>query len=66
MKRFVVVQVNGQNYECERPVGARLIRACVEAIGGQVTRVWIEDATPSATEVKLSDEESPDWESYED
>lgn len=45
-RRFVVVQVNGQFYECERPFGAHLIRACVEVSDGKVARVWIEDAAP--------------------
>ena len=42
LKRFVVVKVNGQLYEVERPVGVTEVQVCADIIGGQVARVWIE------------------------
>lgn len=45
-KRFVVVMVNGQAYECERPFGCPHIRACCNIVDGQVASVWVE-AAPS-------------------
>jgi hypothetical protein len=45
-KKFAVVEVNGQFYECERPRGAQQIQVCVEwdgiAMESPIKRVWIE------------------------
>jgi hypothetical protein len=42
-RRFAVVQVNGQFYEVERPVGFDLLRLMVHfSAPGVVERVWIE------------------------
>lgn len=47
MKRFVVVEVNGQFYECERPVGCTQWRVMVYYNASRVIeRVWIEDDSP--------------------
>lgn len=45
LKRFVVVMVNGQLYEVERPVGVTEVQVCVEFDARRVVqRVWIEPA----------------------
>lgn len=59
-KRFVVVNVNGQWYECERPFGVTFIRPCWEIEGGRVVRVWVE-AAPDPSILSIEDRgESPE------
>ena len=64
MRRFAVVEVSGEFYEVERPVGATEIRVCCEITGGRIVHVWLEDASPppQATPNPFTeDPEEPEW-----
>lgn len=63
-RRFTVVHVNGQFYECEIPLGFRYVRTFIEFTDGQIARVWIEgvdEAKPVA-----QDDGSDEWDSCGD
>ena len=44
-RRFKVIEINGQFYECEMP-DSRYVRVMIQWGNSGIERVWIEDDTP--------------------